>query len=367
MANQNRKKVITVIGARPQFIKAAAVSRIFAQTEGIEELLLHTGQHYDRKMSDVFFNDLGIPAPAYNVGISGGGHGSMTGRMLIAIEEILLSEKPDFVLVYGDTNSTLAGALVASKLHIPVAHVEAGLRSFNKAMPEEINRILTDHCSDILYSPTDVATRNLLGEGVRGDRIEQVGDIMFDAALHFGRISEQLGNRISQYGLEKKKYVLATIHRQENVDNPDRLRAILVGLQKVSGEMPVILPIHPRTRDRIAAYGMEDLIAGLKIQEPLGYLEMVALERGAAVIVTDSGGVQKEAFFHNTPCVTLRDETEWIELVEAGWNVLLSPVDPTDIYQTVMSRIGTSGEDIAPYGSGDAARKIVNSLQKRFI
>lgn len=356
-------KITTILGARPQFIKAAAVSRTLA-TRGIAESLVHTGQHYDANMSDVFFEEMGIPAPAHHLGIAGGPHGQMTGRQLEAVETVLTRDRPDAVLVYGDTNSTLAGALAAAKMHIPIAHVEAGLRSFNRAMPEEINRVLTDHCADWLLTPTDAATRNLMQEGIPSDRIAQVGDVMFDAALHFGKIVETRGDHLTAYGLQAGAYVLATVHRQENTDDPARLAAIVGGLAAVAGEMQVILPLHPRTRARLADTVPQDLMAPITIADPVGYLEMVALERQAAVIATDSGGVQKEAFFHRVPCVTLRDETEWVELVEAGWNRLVSPgqTGAADISAAVLGAVGTQGSAIAPYGTGDAAGRIADVL-----
>ena len=356
--------ILTVIGARPQFIKAAAVSRRIRETPGLRETLVHTGQHFDANMSDIFFDELDIPPPAHHLGISGGGHGAMTGRMLAALEGLLTETRPDMVMVYGDTNSTLAGALAAAKLHIPVAHVEAGLRSFNRRMPEEINRILTDHCAELLFTPTATATRNLLGEGVPQARIVECGDVMFDAALHFAAKAEAHGAGAASLGLTPKGYVLATVHRQENTDDPARLAAILKGLAMVAADLPVVLPLHPRTRARIAAAGLSDTLGALNITDPLGYLAMVGLENDAAVIATDSGGVQKEAFFHRVPCVTLRDETEWVELVEAGWNRLISPTNAAAISEAVLSARGAQGSDIAPYGTGDAAGVVATELAR---
>lgn len=354
--------ILTVIGARPQFIKAAAVSRRIAEAPGLTEILVHTGQHYDANMSDVFFEELAIPSPAHHLGIAGGGHGAMTGRMLAALEELLIEARPDMVMVYGDTNSTLAGALAAAKLHIPVAHVEAGLRSFNKRMPEEINRILTDQCADLLFTPTATATQNLLAEGTPKGRIVECGDVMYDATLHFAEKAAASGAGAARFGLEPGKYVLATVHRQENTDDPARLAAILGGLALVASELPVVLPLHPRTRARIDAAGLSGTLAALRIIDPVGYLDMVGLEKDAAVIATDSGGVQKEAFFHRVPCVTLRHETEWVELVESGWNRLTPPDSAETIRDMVLQARGTQGRDIAPYGSGDAAGKIVAEL-----
>ena len=358
------KKILTVIGARPQFIKAAAVSHRIAETPGLSETLVHTGQHYDANMSDVFFDELDIPAPAHHLGIAGGPHGAMTGRMLSALEELFMAERPDMVMVYGDTNSTLAGALAAAKLHIPVAHVEAGLRSFNKRMPEEINRILTDQCSERLFTPTATATRNLRGEGVPEARIVECGDVMFDAALRFAAKAEARGAGAAQLGLGRGEYVLATVHRQENTDDPVRLAAIMGGLALVAAELPVLLPLHPRTRARAEAANMADALAALHIVEPVGYLGMTGLEKDAAVIATDSGGVQKEAFFHGVPCVTLRDETEWVELVEAGWNSLIPPGDAGTIRDAILAARGTRGAEITPYGTGNAADIIAAEIAR---
>lgn len=353
-----------MIGARPQFIKAAAVSRQISETPGFEEILVHTGQHYDANMSDVFFEELEIPRPAHHLGIAGVGHGAMTGRMLEAIEALMLEVRPDVVMVYGDTNSTLAGALAAAKLHIPIAHVEAGLRSFNKRMPEEINRILTDQCSDLLLTPTATATQNLLREGVQNARIVECGDVMFDAALHFGRKADAGQAGPSRFGLMPGQYVLATVHRQENTDDPIRLTAILDGLAAVARDLKVVFPLHPRTRARIAAADIADRLEALHILEPVGYLDMVALEKHAAVVATDSGGVQKEAFFYEVPCITLRDETEWVELVESGWNRLIIPNDAEAIHQAILQARGRRGLDITPYGSGMASDIIVESLER---
>lgn len=364
-------KLITILGARPQFIKAAAVSRaIFAYNTTIHdvksiihETIIHTGQHFDANMSDVFFAELGLEKPAYHLDIHGGGHGEMTGRMLIGIEEVLLKEKPDVVLVYGDTNSTLAGALAAIKLHIPVAHVEAGLRSFNMAMPEEVNRILTDRISRWLFTPTDAAAQHLACEGFAADKIIPVGDVMYDVALHHGsKISAESG-LLQQLGLKPKNYILATVHRAENTDHPGRLAAIVDALSAVAKETPVIWPLHPRTRGVLAKQGKLDALArSVLLIDPVGYLDMVQLEKYAALIATDSGGVQKEAFFYQVPCVTLRDETEWVELVEAGWNRLAPPVDAETVLSALRESMGSSGQKIKPYGEGDAAKRIVEQL-----
>lgn len=357
-------RIFTIIGARPQFIKAAAVSRQILNAPQLHEELVHTGQHYDTNMSDVFFSEMEIPKPAFYLGISGGGHGTMTGRMLAALEELFLAERPDMVMVYGDTNSTLAGALAAAKLHIPVTHVEAGLRSYNKRMPEEINRIIADQCSELLFTPTSVATQNLLDEGVSGSKIVQCGDVMYDAALQFGEAARDKGSGPAQFCLKPGEYVLATIHRQENTDDPQRLKAIIEGLAVVAKELPVLLPLHPRTRERIKSAGINEATKNITIVEPLGYLDMVGLEKDAAVIATDSGGVQKEAFFHKVPCITLRDETEWSELVDAGWNKLVPPSQAKAIYAAILEARGVRGADVAPYGTGNAAGEIVRELQR---
>ncbi|MET3134750.1 UDP-GlcNAc3NAcA epimerase [Oxalobacteraceae bacterium GrIS 1.11] len=360
-------KIITVIGARPQFIKAAAVSRVLRNTSGVEELLIHTGQHFDTNMSDVFFAELGIQAPAYQLDIHGGYHGEMTGRMLIEIEKVLLIEKPDVVLVYGDTNSTLAGALAAVKLHIPVAHVEAGLRSFNMTMPEEINRILTDRVSQWLFTPTQTAVANLVREGVDAGKIVAVGDVMFDVALHQGSQASAeggiLGKLGAQFDMKPGAYCLATVHRAENTEDPTRLAAIVEAFAEFAQELPVVWPLHPRTRGVLAKQGkLEALAQRVVLIDPVGYLDMVQLEKHAALIATDSGGVQKEAFFYGVPCVTLRDETEWVELLEAGWNRLAPPTDAPSILTALRASLGTKGAEVTPYGAGDAACRIVQRL-----
>lgn len=363
----NPKKIVTVLGARPQFIKASAVSAVLAGSNCLREIVVHTGQHFDANMSDVFFAELGMDQPAHHCAIHGGTHGDMTGRMLIEIEKILLSEKPDAVLVYGDTNSTLAASLAAIKLHIPIAHVEAGVRSFNMRMPEEVNRILTDRVSRWLFTPNEEAGTHLLREGARSDRIHQVGDVMFDVALRHGeRVSPDggvLGRLLKEHGVRAGEYCLATIHRAENTDDPARLGAIIEALSNFAKNIKVVLPLHPRTRSTLAEQGMlQALKQAVVLLEPLGYLAMVQLEKYAALIATDSGGVQKEAFFYRVPCVTLRDETEWDELVKAGWNRLAPPVDATSVLRSLRSSLGSTGEDVAPYGSGDAAFRIVQRL-----
>lgn len=346
-------KIVTVIGARPQFIKAATVSRVFAEHHEFTEVIVHTGQHYDSNMSDVFFNELEIPRPKYNLGIGSGPHGLMTGRQLEAIESVLLDEKPDYVLVYGDTNSTFAGALAAAKLHIPVAHVEAGLRSFNKLMPEEINRILTDHSSEVLFAPTETAMQNLNHEGL-GDKSILIGDVMLDASLFYrerARRPSDLPESISNHS----KFVLATVHRAETTDNKARLSEVIEGL--ANSKLPVVLPLHPRTKARMSDFDMA-LPENIFIIPPVSYLEMVWLEINCALVATDSGGVQKEAFFFEKPCVTLRNETEWVELVTAGWNVLAG-TDAGLIAEAIQGAVKPK-ERVALYGDGKAAEKIVS-------
>lgn len=357
-------KIVTVLGARPQFIKASVVSAEIARRSMIEEIVIHTGQHFDSNMSSVFFAELGMTDPRYHLGIHGDHHGKMTARMLEGIEKILLEESPDALLVYGDTNSTLAGTLAAVKLHIPIAHVEAGLRSFNMQMPEEINRILTDRVSTWLFAPTAAAVAHLHREGLNSGSIHEVGDVMYDAALQHGVRAEQSGNNgIAGLELPPNGYVLVTAHRAENTDDASRLRTILDAVMRVGRQMPVLWPLHPRTRRLLQT---EDLLAlaqnQVNVVEPLGYLEMVSVERHAAVIATDSGGVQKEAFFHGVPCVTLRDETEWVELVSAGWNRLAPPTDVETVANAILAACGTRGAPVAPYGDGHAAEKIVACL-----
>ncbi|MGB3389420.1 MAG: UDP-N-acetylglucosamine 2-epimerase (non-hydrolyzing) [Pseudaminobacter sp.] len=354
------KTIATIVGARPQFIKVAPVSRALAATGAIREVLIHTGQHFDADMSDVFFEELGIAKPDHHLAIHGGGHGAMTGAMLQKLEPLLEELKPDRVLVYGDTNSTLAGALTAAKLHIPVAHVEAGLRSFNRAMPEEINRIVADQLSDLLFSSTDTATANLKREGVDEVRIFQVGDVMYDAALQFAERAKQQ-TTLERFGVEPGHFVLATIHRAENTDDPVRLSNIVTALEEVAQKLPVVLPLHPRTAGRMKAAGLA--FSKVTTTTPLGYLDMVALESQAAAVATDSGGVQKEAFFYQVPCVTLRDETEWVELVELGWN-RLAPPSGGGLAQAVLQAIGSKGASGRPYGDGRSAQAIGEILAR---
>lgn len=359
-------KILTVVGARPQFVKAAAVSRAVAAAEGATEVLVHTGQHYEAGLSDVFFAELEIPAPAYHLGVGSGLHGAQTGAMLARIEEVIRAEQPAWVLVYGDTNSTLAGALAAVKLHVPVAHVEAGLRSFNRRMPEEINRVLTDHAADLLFTPTEAADHNLAAEGIPSERVHRVGDVMYDVALFFGAKAERESSVLDRLGLQPGGFLLATVHRAENTDDAAQLRRILDALSELSREVPVVLPLHPRTRVALERIGWEGSAAGLHLVEPVGYLDMVMLERHARLVVTDSGGVQKEAFFAATPCVTLRAETEWTELVALGWNRLVPPSSPSTLREGLRAALEAKpGQSGHPYGQGDSAARIVRVLQER--
>lgn len=348
-------KIISIVGARPQFIKAAPVSRAL-RAQGLAEVLLHTGQHYDHNMSALFFKELDIPDPDFNLGVGSGPHGWQTGQMLTRIEEVLLAERPDWVLVYGDTNSTLAGALAAVKLHIPVAHVEAGLRSFNRKMPEEHNRVLTDHAADLLFCPTQTAVNHLAAEGVtRG--VYLTGDVMYDAVLYNSDLAESRSDVLARWGLTPKKYLLATVHRPQNTDDPGALSSILTALGQL--EETVIFPAHPRTQVALKRYGLE-LPANVRLMNAVGYLDMLVLENHARLILTDSGGVQKEAYFFAVPCVTLREETEWVETVDAGWNVLVGS-DPAQI-MTAVRRLAPSGEPAAFFGDGQASAKVVKIL-----
>jgi len=360
-------KIISIVGARPQFIKAAAVSRVLQKTQGVREVLVHTGQHYDANMSEVFFEELEIPQPDYNLGVGSATHGAQTGRMLEAIEEVLLREKPDWVLVYGDTNSTLAGALAAVKLHVPVAHIEAGLRSFNRRMPEEINRVLTDHASDILFAPTKAAVENLRREGISEEQIQLVGDVMYDAALYYGKKAERQSQILNRLELKPREYILATTHRAENTDDPQRLRAIFEGFAEVAQEIKVVLPLHPRTHAALVQVGLYDKVPrSICLIEPVGYLDMVMLEKNARLIATDSGGVQKEAFFYRVPCLTLREETEWIELINLGWNRVIPPLSADMVSDAIKLSLGHfGGVEGYPYGDGQSAIKITQCLIKR--
>lgn len=354
-------KILTVVGARPQFIKAAAISRVIQDLagQGVSEVMIHTGQHYDEKMSRVFFDELEIPEPKYNLGIAAGTHGEMTGRMLAGIEKVLLDERPDWLLVYGDTNSTLAGALAAAKVHVPIAHVEAGLRSFNMRMPEEVNRIVTDRISKLLFCPTDTAVENLKTEGMT-DNVFNVGDVMYDQALFFGE-KAQHSRVMDAYQLSPGNFILVTCHRAENTDDSARLTEIVRALEELAQQIKVVFPLHPRTRKLLDHYGLSEHIKNILVTDPLPFLDMVALERSAKVILTDSGGVQKEAFFYNVPCVTMRDETEWVETVELGWNTITG-ASRERIVNAVWDNTPARRQSAAPYGDGAASKRIVAEI-----
>ena len=360
-------RILTIIGARPQFIKAAAVSRVIRSHNDIKEIIAHTGQHFDANMSDVFFEQMDIPRPNHYLKIANLSHGAMTGRMLEGIEELIQQEKPDWVLVYGDTNSTLAGALAAAKLHLPIAHVEAGLRSYNPAMPEEINRILTDRVSSLLLCPTETAVNNLEKEGFPykaitklRQQIVNVGDVMFDAVLYYRERALKEVN-LETFGLEHQSYALCTIHRQENTDQAERIKSILSVLQSIAKNLVVVLPLHPRTKAKISQYNLESFLKGLHLLDPLPYLEMQRLQMSAKVMLTDSGGIQKEAYFHQVPCITLRDETEWTETVEQGWNQLAG-AEKEKIVNLYSLKTERNEYDSKCYGHGKASRKILDRL-----
>ena len=354
------KRIITVIGTRPQFVKAATVSREF-KLLGMDEKIIHTGQHYDANMSDLFFEEMNIPQPCYNLNIHGLSHGAMTGRMLEKIEEILIKERPDGVLVYGDTNSTLAGALAAAKLNIPVIHVEAGLRSFNTGMPEEINRVLTDRISKFLFCPTDAAVENLNKEGFRSLPVEiyKSGDVMQDAALFYGSKAEMESTILNQIGLQE--FVLATVHRQENTDNPKNLRNIIQGLNAMNRLIPVVVPIHPRTKEML---NQLQIVPEFKLIEPVGYLDMIMLLKSCKMVVTDSGGLQKEAFFFGKNCITLREQTEWVELVQNGFNILVGSDSNRLMEAFEFLKAKQSDFNIDFYGNGQAAKIIAETIYR---
>jgi UDP-GlcNAc3NAcA epimerase len=349
-------KILTILGARPQFIKAGSVSREIAKHDKIEEVIVHTGQHYDANMSDIFFDEMKIPKPNYFLGIGGKSHGAMTGQMIEKIEEVVVKEKPDWVMVYGDTNSTLAGAIVASKLHIKLAHIEAGLRSFNMKMPEEVNRILTDRVSNVLFCPTDTAIENLKNEGYENLDIKIVksGDVMQDGAMFYKSLAVKPSFDI------KDNYILSTIHRAENTDDLDRLTAIISALNEVNKEKQVILPLHPRTKKILET---NDIKVEFTVIDPIGYLEMVWLIDNCDLVMTDSGGLQKEAFFFEKSCITLRDETEWVELVENKFNVLVG-ADKEKILDVYRNRenIFSNEYSVDLYGGGMASGNIIREL-----
>lgn len=347
-------------------MKAAVVSRQLRAQVGWRDQILHTGQHYDDNMSDVFFRELRIPLPDFHLGVGSGAHGEQTAKMLAGIEHVLCEVQPDWVIVYGDTNSTLAGALAASKLHIPVAHVEAGLRSFNRRMPEETNRVVADHVSELLLAPSDAAVANLRCEGIMGHKVHLVGDVMYDAILFYRSLAAKESRILSRLQLTHKQFVLATVHRAENTDDVRRLRVIFEGLIDVAKQLPVVLPLHPRTRQVLQHHDLWNVVrASLIVIDPVGYLDMINLESGAMLVATDSGGMQKEAFFCRTPCVTLRDETEWVELVELGWNTLLSPSEGENLgvaLRRALDHTLPTYPQVNPYGHGDSGERIVSAL-----
>ncbi len=356
-------KLCTVVGARPQFIKAATVSRVIESNHDINEIIIHTGQHYDQNMSDQFFDELNIPKPGYHLNIGSSSHGKQTGQMLAGIEELLIKEKPDWVLVYGDTNSTLAGALAAAKLNIPIAHVEAGLRSFNRKMPEEINRITADHLSTILFPPTENGHQQLLKEGIAAENIFNVGDVMYDATLFYNEYNIVRQTITETLKLEPKSYCLATIHRAENTDDEVRLKNICNAFIELSQTTRIVLPLHPRTRAVLSKMELLETLANhVMLIDPVGYLDMLALEKAAKTIITDSGGVQKEAYFNHVPCITLRNETEWVELVEGGWNQLCSPDNPFSLVRLTRNAQKVLEHDNKLYGNANAAELIVKTL-----
>ncbi|MBM4276281.1 MAG: UDP-N-acetylglucosamine 2-epimerase (non-hydrolyzing) [Deltaproteobacteria bacterium] len=374
-------KIVTVIGARPQFIKAAVVSRaiqISNKKKKIQEILVHTGQHYDYLMDKVFFEELDLPQPHYHLGVGSGSHGKQTGIMLERIEAVLQKEKPGAVLVYGDTNSTLAGALAAAKLDIPIAHVEAGLRSYNRRMPEEINRLLTDHLSTFLFCPTTQAVQNLLKEGVRngkGKIVKNVGDVMFDSILYYSKIAEKKPTILKdldlfnpQSTIRNPQYYLATLHRAENTDDPKRLKSILKALNEIGKKAPIILPLHPRTKKMMKTYDLSPDDHRVKLIKPVSYLNMIALEKNARAILTDSGGVQKEAYWFKVPCLTLRDETEWVETVKSGWNILIGAGTRKILngLKLIESRKSFRGEREL-FGHGKAGEIILHVITKHFM
>jgi len=361
-------KIITVIGARPQFIKAASISRIIKENypNQIEEKILHTGQHYDSNMSEIFFKELKIPDPDFNLNISSFSHGAMTGKMLEKIEEILINEKPDIVMVYGDTNSTLAGSLAASKLNIPIVHIEAGLRSFNRKMPEEINRIITDHISTYLFCPSEVAKENLSNEGVE-DHVMNFGDVMFDAALFYAELSNNKSKILENLGIKESAYSLVTLHRSENTDNSSNLESILKAIHQISRDEDIVFPIHPRTKKMIETFKLNDYLKRVITIDPVPFLDMIKLTKSSKAVFTDSGGVQKESFFYDVPCITLREETEWLETVTYGKNILAGS-NTQKIIDAFFEDMHNKKKLINnPYGDGNASLKIVDYLKSNNI
>jgi len=378
-------KIITIVGARPQFIKAGVVSRAIqafnlrVEKRRIREILVHTGQHYDYLMDKVFFEELELPRPDYHLGVGSGSHGRQTGIMLERIETVLQEEKPEVVMVYGDTNSTLSGALAAAKLNIPVAHVEAGLRSYNRTMPEEINRLLTDHLSAFLFCPTDQAVWNLLKEGIKDGRtriVKNVGDVMYDSILYYSKLAEKESTILHSLNLvnpqsvppgrDNPQYYLATLHRAENTDNPKKLNSILRALNEIGKNTPTVLPLHPRTKKMMKVHHLFSF-KNIKFIEPVSYLDMLKLEKNAKAILTDSGGVQKEAYWFKVPCLTLREETEWVETVKSGWNVLVG-TGPKKIVQglNVFGKGRPSKRGMGIFGDGRASGKIIQILMRSF-
>jgi UDP-GlcNAc3NAcA epimerase len=371
-------KIVTIVGARPQFIKAAAVSQAIQKLNKtkrrIQEILVHTGQHYDTMMDKVFFEELRLPKPDYHLGVGSGSHAKQTGRMLERIEMVLEKERPEMVIVYGDTNSTMAGALAAAKLKIPVAHVEAGLRSYNPTMPEEINRLLTDHLSTLLFCPTDQAVRNLLKEGIKdrgGRTVRNVGDVMYDSILYYSKIAEKRSTILKHLGFDTRhktrdtSYYLATLHRAENTDDPKKLKTICRALNKIGEGSPVILPLHPRTKKMIKVYHLFSEFKNIKFVGPVSYLDMLTLEKNAKAILTDSGGVQKEAYWLRVPCITLREETEWVETIQGGWNVLTGTEARRilrEVNRSEKRRRHPEGNKI--FGDGKAGEKIIEILRR---
>jgi UDP-N-acetylglucosamine 2-epimerase len=381
-------RIVTIVGARPQFIKAATISRaiqcfnqVHHSKKKIQEILVHTGQHYDYLMDKVFFEELKIPKPDYHLGVGSGSHARQTATMLERIDVVLQKEKPEVVMVYGDTNSTLAGALVAAKLNIPVAHVEAGLRSYNRAMPEEINRLLTDHVSTFLFCPTAQAVKNLSQEGIKNGKtkvVRKVGDVMYDSVHYYSEIAEKKSTILESLNLltasdsltpnsehQTPNYYLVTLHRAENTDDPKRLKSILRAMSKIGKDMPVILPLHPRTKKMMRVYHLLSESRGIKLIDPVSYLDMIRLEKHAKAILTDSGGVQKEAYWFRVHCITLRDETEWVETVKSGWNVLVG-TDEQRIVTKVRHLRNPRERTRLNYGDGKASEKIIQTVMKYF-
>lgn len=364
MKQQTKKTsftVVTVVGARPQFVKAAALSPCLRATGFIEESIVHTGQHFDHAMSDVFFHEMGIPSPAVNLGIGGGTHGQNTGRMIEGLERVFVERRPDAVLVYGDTDSTLAAAVAASKLGLRLAHVEAGLRSFRRAMPEEINRVLTDHVSDVLYAPSSRAVELLAKEGIVGGRVVNAGDVMFDVVKRFSTLAQERSDVLERLGLNSQKYQLLTLHRKENVDDPALLRRVLDAIGEAA--QPTVFLVHPRTAKMLAEFQIQ-VSPLIQLVDPVGYLDMIRLIQNCSLVLTDSGGLQKEAYFLGRPCVTLRDETEWTELVDVGANKLVG-TDPDRIAAALESMKTVGGVPGGIYGQGHAAEIIALDLLAR--